>query len=94
MTGLTRKLPDSPNNWEMSRLERLRHLRHLHEAKQAADRADNEARLVADFGERVGPGLHERVEDGVLVSSMVCDTPDGGRLVYRLIGVSSALDLL
>lgn len=94
MTSSIRRSPDSLPSWEELKLDRLRELKRLREQKRAARQAGAEARLVAEYGERVGPGLHERVEDGVLVSSMVCETPDGGRLVYRLIGVSSALDLL
>ena len=48
-------------------------------------------KLVNEFA---GGYAYERFDkDGRLVSSLVYETPDGGRLAYRLVGVSCA-DLL
>lgn len=64
-------------------------------AEQLERRAEQQATESDEFGKplnNLGSGRsYERVdEDGRLISSLVFEAPGGGRLVYRIIGVSAA----
>lgn len=95
MTPSMPKSPHSPQSWEELRLERLRQLRELKRQQREAKTAAVVNAEAEEYGQLVTEGdfgsgrSYERFDaDGRLISSLVFEAPDGGRVVYQIVGVS------